>query len=139
MRDIERSTYDDDGQVTSWVTGLDTDMEGVGVYYRHPVWTWPNGVDAGYHRNNRKWRWSVGGAATEGARDGVVQPALNAAVEAAILSFPGVKHGNHEDREVWLISGRFDAEKMVRAVSAAEVLFVPAIKALYDDDGKALW
>lgn len=139
MGDIERSTYDDDGRVTSWVTGLDSDMAGVGVYYRHPVWTWPNSVDAGHHRYNRKWRWSVSVAATEGARDDVVQPALNAAVEAAIRSFPRVKDVYHEDREVWLVSGRFNAEKMVRAVSAAAGVFVPAIKALYDNDGKAVW
>lgn len=139
MGEIQRSTYDDDGRVTSWVTGMDREMEGVGVSYIHPVWTWPNSADADYHRHNRKWRWSVFVAATEGARDDVVQPALNAAVEGAIRSFPGVKDVHHEDREVWRVSGRIDGEKMVRAVSAATVVFVPAINALYDDEGNALW
>lgn len=139
VAEIERSTYDDDGRVTSWSTGIDRDMEGVEVSYRHPVWTWPNAVDAGYHRHNRKWRWCVSVAATEGARDDVIQPALNASVEAAIRSFPQVREVYHQDREVWLVSGQFDGEEMVRAVSAAAVAFVPAINALYDDDGNALW
>lgn len=95
----------DDEVAEEWVRETDEpDVRGVSAHRLHDGGEWP-------------WRVTV--HAAEFVREEPLEGELRNAIRAALTAVAGVARVEEEDREMWVIAGRPDAEALVTAAAAA--------------------
>ncbi|ARC58514.1 hypothetical protein AS850_15610 [Frondihabitans sp. 762G35] len=77
------------------------------------------GVAALKIRGEKEWPWQVAVAAAEFVREEPLEDDLADAVTSALRAVRGVVEVEHEDREVWIVSGRPRGKALVVAAAAA--------------------
>jgi hypothetical protein len=76
-------------------------------------------VTASRFRRDNDWPWQVCVPAAEFLRDKPLEHELNESVLHALLGVRGVSAAHHEDREVWVVSGRPRGKALVAAAGGA--------------------
>jgi hypothetical protein len=77
------------------------------------------GVSAHRLRDGGDWPWRITVFAAEFVREEPLEGELRNTVRAALKAVAGVTRVEEEDREIWVIGGRPDAEALVLAAAAA--------------------
>lgn len=75
-------------------------------------------VDALRLRGEQEWPWQVIVPVAEFIRTDPLQSELFHAVTSALQNLRGVREAAHDDREVWVVSGRVRGRSLVAAVGA---------------------
>lgn len=70
-------------------------------------------------RSDGEWSWTVAIHAAELIREEPLEAELQAAIEDALSSVPGVTAVAHEDREIWIIKGNPKGGDLVKSCSSA--------------------
>lgn len=84
-------------------------------------------VDALQLRGEREWPWQVIVPVAEFIRADPLQSELFNAITGALQKVRGVRTAVHDDREVWVISGRTRGKALVAAVGAVLDQFEPRL------------